>query len=625
MKIKINREQPFQVLATNFSIGPSSSGYDLQISADGVNYTTLFSVGANVTRMVTGVANGSYYKLAGNTDEDVIVNWFRQCDDGQGGGGAGSQGPQGTAGAQGYQGPANSGYKISLSTHSYENYTQEDIAAINTFLAAVSADSATLNGAYVVVGGQDVFYLSRYEEGYALFGDANNGYIHSISWDFDPETAEITGGEYVVNSIEGGNEPAFGLKAVEELGTNWDYPEAGDVQAHFSAYTETQEVSGTYDDGLDTGGMLPTHIICNEDIDGTIFAYDGSTWEIGWDGTGITLTLVDGEDNITGVYTISEKGDASDDGYDFSLLDGDDGVRFNIFIEKNFEINNYYSIDGTDTAFADYFAVPEGITGEYTGYTEETKAIADGVWQYSPVSGAIAEWSNIPERNGNDVRSFALSFDYIPDGTELFRVKYFNATYYTKLVYSGNALYTFTEEDGYTVGTYLCSMNDSGATLAVSQGSSTHPKLLISKHNIAFYQHQSSGFGLFFWEGFWNCIATGAHWFRVDRPAPKLYLGGTHSGLLAANDAGQIIGWPTDQPTKRTNKINNGYVNVYAGNSVPNIWAPTDGGTAGQMLISNGTSAPTWTNWIKSVQITADAYEALQIKDPNTLYLIVNE
>ena len=95
MRIKINREQPFQVLATNFSIGPSSSGYDLQISADGVNFTTLFSVGANVTRMVTGVANGSTYRLASNTDEDVIVNWFRQCDDGGSGGGSGAQGPEG--------------------------------------------------------------------------------------------------------------------------------------------------------------------------------------------------------------------------------------------------------------------------------------------------------------------------------------------------------------------------------------------------------------------------------------------------------------------------------------------------------------------------------------------------
>ena len=99
---KIQGEQPFQVLASNFSIGPSNEGYTLQISSDGKNYSDLFSVGANVTRMVTGVANGSFYRLSGNASE-VTVNWREQCSDGGSGGGTGPQGP---AGPQGPQGPA---------------------------------------------------------------------------------------------------------------------------------------------------------------------------------------------------------------------------------------------------------------------------------------------------------------------------------------------------------------------------------------------------------------------------------------------------------------------------------------------------------------------------------------
>lgn len=110
MTTKVSREQAFSVLATNFSISPSESGYTLQISADGINFTDLFAVGANVTRMVTGVASGSYYKLRGNTDTDVIINWQSQCNDGQGGGGGvGPQGPQGPQGATGAQGPAGEG------------------------------------------------------------------------------------------------------------------------------------------------------------------------------------------------------------------------------------------------------------------------------------------------------------------------------------------------------------------------------------------------------------------------------------------------------------------------------------------------------------------------------------
>lgn len=101
---KITGEAPFQVLATNFSISPSQEDYTLQISADGTNYSDLFTVSAGQTKMVTNVANGSYYRLKNNASE-VSINWRTQCNDGQGGGGGGV-GPQGPAGPQGPQGPA---------------------------------------------------------------------------------------------------------------------------------------------------------------------------------------------------------------------------------------------------------------------------------------------------------------------------------------------------------------------------------------------------------------------------------------------------------------------------------------------------------------------------------------
>lgn len=90
MVIKVSGESPFQILSTTFSIGPSTSGYDLYFSADGVNYTQLFTVGANVNRQVTQVAAGSYYKLVGNTG-NVVVNWYGNCVVDNGGGGGGTQ------------------------------------------------------------------------------------------------------------------------------------------------------------------------------------------------------------------------------------------------------------------------------------------------------------------------------------------------------------------------------------------------------------------------------------------------------------------------------------------------------------------------------------------------------
>lgn len=83
----INGEQPFQVLSTNFTIGPSESGYDLYFSADGREYSKLFTVAANTNRQVTQVAAGSYYYLEGNTDTAVTVNWIANCYSGGDGGG----------------------------------------------------------------------------------------------------------------------------------------------------------------------------------------------------------------------------------------------------------------------------------------------------------------------------------------------------------------------------------------------------------------------------------------------------------------------------------------------------------------------------------------------------------
>lgn len=78
MITKITGEQPFQVLTNNFSISPSQEGYTLQISADGKQYSNLFTVGAGVTRLVTGVAANSYYRLSGNQSE-VSINWMKVC------------------------------------------------------------------------------------------------------------------------------------------------------------------------------------------------------------------------------------------------------------------------------------------------------------------------------------------------------------------------------------------------------------------------------------------------------------------------------------------------------------------------------------------------------------------
>lgn len=76
MKITVNGEQPFQVGAPNFAISPSSSGYTLNFSADGVNFTPWDeSTAANTTQVVVDAARGMYFFLDGNTDDNIVITY----------------------------------------------------------------------------------------------------------------------------------------------------------------------------------------------------------------------------------------------------------------------------------------------------------------------------------------------------------------------------------------------------------------------------------------------------------------------------------------------------------------------------------------------------------------------
>ena len=173
MKQTITGAQPFQILASNFSISPSNENYTLQISANGTDYSDLFTVSAGQTKMVTNVANGSYYRLSGN-ESTVVINWRTQCDDGQGGGGggtgaqgpAGPQGPQGATGAQGPQGPAGSGSQGGIDYN-------EDLADYGNF---ITSDESTPIGFVIPIGddgqGQTTDYAGlRYEPGQASIAE----------------------------------------------------------------------------------------------------------------------------------------------------------------------------------------------------------------------------------------------------------------------------------------------------------------------------------------------------------------------------------------------------------------------------------------------------------------------
>lgn len=90
MIITVKNSAPFQILTSAMVIGPSQTGYQLEVAADGRNFSPLFSVGPNVTRQATNLSSGAYYRLNGNVG-DVVVNWRTSCVTEGGGSGSGTE------------------------------------------------------------------------------------------------------------------------------------------------------------------------------------------------------------------------------------------------------------------------------------------------------------------------------------------------------------------------------------------------------------------------------------------------------------------------------------------------------------------------------------------------------
>ena len=71
--IKIIGEAVFQIVAAAFAISPSESGYTLNYSVDGVNWTAYEeATEADKNELVNSPVAGMYYKLVGNTGEVTI-------------------------------------------------------------------------------------------------------------------------------------------------------------------------------------------------------------------------------------------------------------------------------------------------------------------------------------------------------------------------------------------------------------------------------------------------------------------------------------------------------------------------------------------------------------------------
>lgn len=410
---KITGEAPFQVLATNFSIGPSQQDYTLQISANGSDYSDLFTVSAGQTKMVTNVANGSYYRLK-NNESEVTINWRTQCNDGQSGGGGGTgaqgpQGPQGATGAQGPQGPAgadtsgSTAYKIELSTNEPDDFTEGDIANLNDFFDAVKEDPSIVKDAYLDIDGE--FYRCSYEDYDAQIGDGTFMFVLVYSdWIDELQFTFLQEGFDLANHLEwnGGDNSS--------LNPTTEFP-SDPVEGQIVNYS---------DERLNIG---------------VLYRYDGSDWQPYGGGEGgdntvlkavsaIPQTVVEGD-----VYAIvaPEQAPASPDGqtvYGGNLADFEAQVGDN---NDEIWVKTYDDAQHTEWTDLGYFGTDKNGLTYYNYQGDKTQILDDfpeGEWSNNWGGVCVRrEGENVyfyVESEANGVffsPAVSMNFDIVGEGT----------------------------------------------------------------------------------------------------------------------------------------------------------------------------------------------------------------
>ena len=453
----------------------------------------------------------------------------------------------------------------------------------------------------------------------------------------------LQGPQGPAGSGEGGDSNT--LQAVGEFNPDAQF---GDVQAKYFTVEKEVVVEGElFNDGIDLTGKQTSYIYV-DDANGVEFSFDGGRWSISWENETFNLNLVDGEDNITGVYSIVTKGD-SESGWDINITDGEENIVWNMFIEKVYEIRD-------DNGFGSDYTVPAGREGTVNYTYMDSHNEIDGLYQYdgtdwqkqgilivdelpevgnkdtiysldgvlyiwNPNAGYAANWYK-PLGNTQTNEGTGLVYAYPIEGQIIFNYSRNDAARVFK--FHNGDLVVYEADEATVVQTITL-----GSTFSVTPyGNSFKIDGVYEKNYIGFRRtNVNISIGMA-WDGYVN----GGH-YEVLNVENHPYAD-TSSGIPEWDDKGNVIKRNTSVGTKiiyvnatgtsisnRMTVLTNG-----TGNGPDRWFAPVTGGNEGQMLISGGdNAAPVWSDWIKVVKITSDAYEALVTKDPSVLYLIVDE
>lgn len=593
---KVLNETPFQVLSDTFSISPSTTGYQLQVSANGKDYSTLFSVGAGVTRMCTGMANGSFYRLLGNEGE-VEVNWRTTC---KGGGGSGS------------------GSTVSVN----------QILSAGTEIAQITVDGVPTS-LYAPAGGEgevsfNLDAMTQQERADFV------AYMTGLTEDERVKTVIYKDNARCVYAyIDSGK---VGLRVSKEDG--WSVPVMQyqfffvkpDGDFEYQGNGKFANVISFYTDIADTAHTLtqPDNISPLNIVGGL----DGGDARLA-----INVKLITSDSPYLAVLstTCSAERDDTYGGYLRATFDySGQTISAEWRIWENSATNTKWEVNQGGSA-ADALVHLETLSG-VSGETNVMYECDDELFWWNPDSGYCAEWNQIPPTGATafGAKYFGMSFAQIPEGTILFEYSRNNFVDNTRIIYEDGKIVAKYSTDNYTAVQASAATGESMMAYVPGTTSSSYRVYFkLDSHNFGFYSNS----GLVKASTYWNGYIGEGHWEIVGRepypyvPTDKVIIPNyDERGMPASEWAGGLsIGETYVNFTGATSTYRADI--IYRGtNHLPSrIFVPTSAGTEGQVLTSTGGSAPVWATIIKAVQITSDAYEALAVKDPNTLYLIVDE
>lgn len=396
---------------------------------------------------------------------------------------------------------------------------------------------------------------------------------------------------------------------------------------------------------IDTGDANAKRIVVIGDVDFSsarvqMYLYNNNYYiELGRSGgkwTKINKGSVNGSWTLDGV-NIGSSWTGETDG---SVLQMSDGNNWSVTFTKQENGDWLGEITGGSDSHYKYIS---NLTGN-NAFKYEAIAPME-VNLYMKVSGGtVAHWQGY--KDAGQAEGFEIIYDDLYDFTNFCDDKIMFSVRYQ---FGGDTRYAFMDAANQAIVYYSDSAKTTEITrvylntavkLESHNNNSRYVWIEWKEDGVYFYNKQSYTFV----ENLIDFHTDGVHFSRIIDPtkatAQDLGLGTLiDSGIPGWNNEGIIVRKALNLSsvglqfnTNASQYSSTGKITILTdgtNNGPQRIFAPTAGGTAGQILVSNGdNAAPTFQNWIKGVRITSDAYEALVqagTTDPTTLYLIVNE